>query len=353
MSLYNIEFFKPDFAYRDNVQVQDISYEFDYLSLQKNKLKVRNVSVSRGDYIRISKGNRKIFGIVTGVSESDTITIEYMSILSVFDTNVYADVLSVMSATASPLENWIADTIKNLFVENSDPLQNISGLELSVSSYTVGKKNLGYDSNIFNMYELLTKALTQHDIVVDVDVDIQNKAIKMSVGKRKTEKKHIEADLPNVLDKEFSIEKGNEAVNKVMVINEENQSEQISFFLLSDGTVTDEAEDTGRITPVIFENTFITVDDDETFADVAHDEALSILIPDEYDNYISITIENDDSLVKPDEWLIGQKAVIIHNGYEYHTILTGIEIKNRTKLMFGAVRKELTKKLKRRKPYGR
>lgn len=351
MSLYNIEFFKPNFAYRSSVQVQDISYEFDYLSLSKNKLKVTgNVNTDRGDYIRISKGNREIVGIVTGVSESDTITIEYMNFLSIFDVNVYADVLSVINEAASPLEHWIANTIQSLFVKNADPLQNISGLELGVSSYTVGKKNLGYDSNIFNLYELITKVLTQHDIVVDVSVDMQNKVIKMSVGKRKTDEKHIEADLPNVLDKEFSIEKGNEAVNKVIVVNEDNQSEQISYFLLSDGTVTNEADNMGRITPVVFESTFITVDDEEIFAEKAYDEALSILMPDEYDNYISITVSNDDSLVKSDEWIIGQKAVIFHKGYEYHTILTGMEInKNRTKLMFGAVRKELTKKLKRRK----
>lgn len=353
MSLYNVEIFKPDYSYRSSAQIQDISYEYDYLSITNNKIKLQDVDVSRGDYIRITKGSRKIFGIVKGVSDSDTVTVEYMSILSMFDTNVYANVLSIISAINSPLEDWIINTIKENFVQNSDALQNIKGMELISTSETLGKKKLGYDSNIFNLYELITKALTQHAIVIDADINITDKVIALTIGTRQTEEKHIEADLPNILGKEFSIEKGSEAVNKVIVVNEENQSIRRSYYLLADGTVSHIADEANRISPVIFDTVFITVADGESFTDKSYDEAVAKLVPDEYDNYISITVSNEDSLVKPDEWLIGQKAAIIHKGRVYHTILTGIKIDKRTTLMFGAVRKELTKKLKRRMLNGR
>lgn len=348
MSLYNVEIFKPDYTYRASAQVQEISYEFDYLSLQKNKIKLRNITAVRGDFIRIIKGSRKIFGLITGVSESDTVTIEYMSILSMFDIDIYADVLGLIASDSTVLEEWIANTIRKMFIENTDPLQNIPGMSINVISSTTGQKKLGFDSNIFNFYALITKALTQHGIVIDADLDVQNKNIVVTICKRKEDEKHIEADLPNVLEKELSIEKGREATNKMLLVNEDNQSEQTEYYLLKDGTVSNAADSIKRISPVILETRFVTVSRDDTFANKAYSEAISKLVPEEYDNYICITVENDDCLVKPDEWTIGQKAAIIHNGKEYHSMLTGIEIGKRTKLMFGAVRKELTKKLKRR-----
>lgn len=348
MSLYNVEIFKPDYTYRASAQVEEISYEFDYLSLQKNKIKLRNITAVRGDFIRIIKGSRKIFGLITGVSESDTITIEYMSILSMFDVDIYADVLSLISSESASLEDWIANTINSTFIKNADTLQNIPGMIIDTVTSTTGKKRLGFDSNIFNLYDLITKSLTQHGIVIDTDLDVQNKNIVVTICKRKDAEKHIEADLPNILDKELSIEKGREATNKMMLVNEDNTSEQAIYYLLQDGTVSNAPDSDKRITPVVLETKFISVSRNDTFADKAYSEAISKLVPGEYDNYICITVENDDCLVKPDEWLIGQKAVIIHNGKEYHSMLTGIDIGKRTKLMFGAVRKELTKKLKRR-----
>lgn len=348
MSLYNVEIFKPDFSYRSSTQAQDITYEFDYLSLSNNKIRLQNISAERGDYIRIAKGARKIYGVIKGVSESDTVCIEYVNILSLFDVNIYADIITFINDSTTFIEQWLAETIQSSFVANEDSLQNIYGMDVCVSSETMGKKKLKYDSNIFNLYELITNILTQHAIVVDVDIDVQNKRIIVEIGKHKVEERHIEADLPNVLDKEIAIEKGDEAINKMLIINEDNQSEQIAYYLLQDGTVSSIAEETDRISPVVFDTAFISISDDEVFADKAYDEAVSALTPEEYDNFISITVSNDDELVKPDEWIIGQKAAIIHKGKVYHSILTGIEIKKRTTLMFGAVRKDLTKKLKRR-----
>lgn len=353
MSLYKVEIFKPDFSFRSSTQVQDITYEFDYLSLSNNKIKLQNIFAERGDYIRITKGVRKIFGVIKGVSDSDTVCIEYVNILSLFDVNVYADIITFINDSTTFIEQWLAENIQSLFVTNKDSLQNIHGMEIRVRSGTMGKKKLKYNSNIFNLYELITNILTQHAIMVDVDIDVQNKKILVEIGKRMEEEKHIEASLPNVKDKEIAVEKGDEAINKILIINEDNQSEQIAYYLLQDGTVSSEAEETDRISPVVFDSTFITISDDEVFTDKAYDEAVSTLIPEEYDNFISITINNDDELVKPDEWLIGQKAAIIHKGKVYHSILTGIKIKKRTTLMFGAVRKDFTKKLKRRMKNGR
>ena len=68
----------------------------------------------------------------------------------------------------------------------------------------------------------------------------------------------------------------------------------------------------------------------------------------EYNNLIEIEVMNDDGLVQPQKLQIGQQATIIRNNTAYQTMLTGKKVSDTTILVFGAVRLELTKKLKRR-----
>ncbi|MBE5875645.1 MAG: hypothetical protein E7290_02005 [Lachnospiraceae bacterium] len=349
MNLYNIEIFTQEFAYRSGMQVSEIEYEFDYLALSKKKIKLQGVKAERGDFIRISKGSQRFCGIVDGVSDSDTKrVIEYKPILSLFDVNVYAD-LEVLKKESTSVEQWIADIITEIYVSSDDKLQNIAGLSVSAESSTIGIKTLGLTESISNLYEIMVNALLYHDIVVDADVDVQRKTISISLCKR-AGVRYIEADLPNVIEKEVSIKKNEEALNKLIVVNEENPSERLSYYLAVNGTIGNDIEEAQRITPVVFETKLVTVGDDEVFEDVALLEAVETLTPEKYDNLIEITLLADDELVKPLEWSIGQETVVLHKKKEYQTILTGMEIRKGTvKLVYGAVRRELTKKLKRRK----
>lgn len=349
MSLYNVEIFTQEFQYRSSMQVSEIEYEFDYLALSKKKIKLLGVDAQRGDFIRISKGNQRLCGIVDGVSDSDTKrVIEYKPILSLFDINVYVD-LEALKQDSTSVEQWIADIITETYISSDDALQNIAGLSVSAESSTKGIKTLGLTENVSNLYEIMTNALLYHDIVVDADVDVQRKTISIFLCKRDGVR-YIEADLPNVIEKEISIKKNEEALNKLIVLNEDNPTEKMSFYLSCDGMVSNTIEQEKRIIPVVFDTKLISVSDDENFADVAELEAVETLTPEKYDNLIEITVLMSDELVNPLEWSIGQETVVLSAKKEYHTILTGLEIKKGTvKLVFGAVRRELTKKLKRRK----
>ena len=122
----------------------------------------------------------------------------------------------------------------------------------------------------------------------------------------------------------------------------------MTYYLLQNGSITTDSNSNNRIIPVVNEIRSISLKKDETFESRAYQEALDKLVPEEYDNLIEITVESNDTLICPEEMQIGQKATILHNGIEYHTMLTGIERKDRIKLMFGTIRLELTKKMKRR-----
>ena len=66
-----------------------------------------------------------------------------------------------------------------------------------------------------------------------------------------------------------------------------------------------------------------------------------------YSNLIELTMANDDGLVKPERIEFGQEVDIISDGVTYRSILTGRERGKNTKLVFGTVRLDLTKILRR------
>lgn len=349
MSLYNVEIFTSDYEYKNSYQVQEVSYEFDYLSLANSKIKLPILEASRGDFIRISKKDFKVCGIIEGVSESDTnITIEFRHIMNIFDTNVWIDLETFKSPT-NPIEQILANKIKELFQTNEDALQNMKGLSIRLTTCNYGKKKIALEENINNLYEIIKLALIKHSVVLDMDIDVQAHGITLIIGQADKNEKYIEADLPNVLDRNVVIKKDSDSTNKLYVVNALNPEETIAYYLGKDGSIATEMAEENRIMPVIFDYTSVEPDEEESFEDLAYAEAIQELVQEEYDNLIEITVLNDDTLVEPSTWKIGDSAVIIHKGKEYHSILTGIKIeKNRTTLIFGAVRLELTKMIKRR-----
>ena len=66
-----------------------------------------------------------------------------------------------------------------------------------------------------------------------------------------------------------------------------------------------------------------------------------------YSNLIELTMANDDGLMKPEQMEFGQQVEIISDGVAYRSILTGRERGKNTKLVFGTVRLDLTKILRR------
>lgn len=342
--VYMVEIFKPNFDYRSSTQVSDIDIEIDYLSITKNKIQMVEIEAVAGDYIRISTTENEIDGIITGVStKKNKTTITYKSFMDIFDIEIKVDITELATKT---LEGFISDLIVANYITNSDTLQNILGLSVSILSGT-GGATLDITSNITNLYKnIVYPALLQYNIVIDFAISTQQKKILCSITKNIEANKVIECDLPNILSKNIDLGVTKESYNKVIVINEDNISQQEVYFLHPDNSIS--ATDSNRITPVIFQTVFTSISGTKTFSEVAYEKAVTILKPIEYNNLIEIEITNNDTLVNPLMLGIGQTVTIISAGMSYNSILTGKKIGKTTTLIFGAVRKELTKKLKRR-----
>lgn len=351
MSLYNVELFKKDFSYVSSYQSSTLSYEYDYLSISSNKLqfpKAANAIVAeRGDYIRITDDTDTFFGIVDKVTDSDTYyTIMYKPFLSLFDTNMYMDRETLKTQS---LEQWIKAAVEPYFADSGDALQDLNHVNITAASETMNA-SLDSESNIENLYELLKTALSRYDVSVAIDIDIASGTVNITIGRTSMPERIIEADLPNILSKEFTLTNSSKAsINKLYIINEKDENERLVYYLTNAGTIKLDAADSERVAPVLFDTVYASAESDGTFAEAAYEKALTELSTG-YDNLIELTVMKSDNLIKPDTWHIGDLARIIREGRQYESILTGKRYDEQTvTLMFGSIRLELTKKVKKEK----
>lgn len=342
--IYTIEIFTKDFIYKSSMQISDINYEIDYLDVVKSKVKIPLINVEASDYIRIESKNVSISGIVVDTEEKNTyIIITYRDFMSILDVNVLADASQL---TTKSMETFIGDLITSNYIANADTSQNILGLSVVKNTSTTGTV-LVFKSNIVNFYkDIVYSAFIQYNIVVRFALDFQNKNVVCTIEKNTDSVLIIEADLPNIIEKNIELGIKEESINKLIIINEDLQTEQVAYFLHDDDTISTVDEE--RIEPVVFNTVFVTVSDSSTFAETALAKAITTLTATKYNNLIELTVINDDELTSAKTMKIGQNVQIYNGNNIYNTVLTGKEVKKTTTLIFGAVRNELTKKLKRR-----
>lgn len=342
---YNVEIFTPAFEYRSSAQVEYLKHKFDYLDIEKSGIDLPGIlEAERGDWIRITRGEFSAEGIVSEViGKENSVELEYKPFHKILDIDVY---MNPEALTIRTMEQWLADLIRDTYVINEDKLQNISGLEVKVTSGHYGAALADYEEGIHNLFDVSVSAFLSYGIVCEFEMNIQRKKLTLTIGSREMQKRTIEADLPNVLKKTVLVKEASETTNKLVVYNQEDYTQKIIYYRDRSDRIT--TLDTNRMVPVVCESVAVKVGN-KTLEEVALSRAENKLKPSRYDNLIELKVQVDDELIQPEKLKIGQQVNVIHNGKNYHTVYTGMEYeKELITLIFGAVRLELTKTLKRR-----
>lgn len=359
MQPYNVEVFGRDFALIQHYNAGDVNYSYDYLSMTENTaIMPYNENVKRGQYIRLENGTRSYFGVISGldvgsIAEGYT-EIRYKPFLTVFDAPVVFDTnWQPGSGSASPisLEEVIARLIKQYWINNADASANIPGMTVTTISRTTAWglhltsdiKELHY--TIINFYDVvLQRALTKYQIGVYVTPDVKEGTITVQVGRRETGVFYIEADLPSVIDRKIVLNSTTVDSNKLTVYSAEDFVTNMIFYKHTDGSYDRQNRD--RIVPVIAAIQTVTPSQETPFAVGAQLAADRLFDSDTYSNLIEIEVLNEDDLVLPSTLTIGQIVSVITQGSSYPSIMTGVHVGATTRLVFGTVRVELTKRLR-------
>lgn len=356
MKPYNVEIFTPTFQMVGNTNVDSIEYKEDYLSGDENSITILPMKgISKQDYIRISRNGEEYAGVITeityGTDKSKKLQqISYKPFMELFDTDILFD---VNEQGVGYLEDYICRVITETFIENEDEKQNIKGLSVTATTHTpdwyyhITPSDSGGHYNIVNLLDsIIIPALEKYSVVVETQLDIQNRRINVSVGRAGTGTVLIEADLPNILSKALTIRSVSADTNKLILYNSSDYTEKKVYYLHASDLGYD-AKDEDRITPVVTQMRAVNVEEDQSFDSVAQGEAHNVFANLSYSNLIELTMLNEDTLVKPESLHFGQVVKVLSGGVEYTSILTGKERGKCTKLIFGTVRLDLTKILRK------
>ena len=326
--LYKIEIFERDYTFRSFAPIEQPEIEYDYLTIQKTQVTCKSITASKGDFAHITDSTGAVVyqGIVDDTDTKKTgVTLQLQPLLALFDTDIYFD-----RTQSARVENFLKSAIIANFSASGDEEQNISGLTVETTSDTRGALNL--KDNIHNLYE----------IMVNVELRPQRKQLAVTIG-RQTATATIEADLPAIVEKSIIIGDSYGQLNKLTLVNEDNEAEQATYYLQQSGSVS--TSNTNRITPVFFGFDFVSVGTDETFAGAAYAKAYDKLAAQKYDNLIEVTAETGSGILPP-SLALGTEITVRSGGDVYQTILTGYSRTERlTTLTMGCVRADLTKRL--------
>lgn len=352
MQPYNVEIFDRSFNLIQHYNIESIDYSFDYLSIQENVILVPfNSQVKKGDYVRIKNDVHEYVGYVSSLSVDESVegftNVGFRPLMGLFDTEI---LFTVSDQNSGALEDYLKNKITQYFISSSDTSQNIYGLTVETISQTTGwnfyitEETEGTGRAIVPFMTLIQAALTKYSVVLFIDVDFQAKNISCKIGTKNIASFTIEADLPSVISRSVIVNQNKSDINKLVIYNKANLSSNVTYYLHPDDTY--DTTDTNRITPVIYDMISVSAPSGGTFQQAAAEAAAKQFGNNKQSNLIEIVILNDDTLANPQNLEIGQLVTVITNGTSYGSILTGYEIADVTKLIFGTIRLDLTKILK-------
>lgn len=361
---YRIEVHRKDFSYVAHFFLDSVSLVDDYLSPDENLIEVPVTNeIERGQWIHIVRDGFQFFGIISSTRHDVEITtIGFKPFNSIFAYPVLFDTtLQVTGNTQQSLEQTIANLITTNWKNSSDTTLRLSSLDITTTSTTrrwtfyIEPDSDTTDYAIVELFDgLIRPAMEQYYIAVNATPNFYTHRIAVTIGKVTqfgNTPYAFEADLPNVMSKNIGVYTDTNVINKLVVYNADDYSDVLVFYKHPDGSF--DLDDTNRMYPVVYDIETARESETLTFEYAAFDRAISRFILDGDSNLIELTYLQNDSLTSNFELVYGRSVVVHSRDKEYHTILTGVETdESAIKYIFGVVRVDLTKTMKRRKYNG-
>lgn len=384
MQPFNVEIFDRDFNFIHNYTIESIEYHEDYLALPETVVFMSfNENVKRGNYITVYNDEERFSGIITSVTASAKyggfMNVGFKSLIAVFRAsfrlfvNKGTDITTY--AQTHSLESFISQYITQIYVNGRYPNYEVDdelkipGLSVTTISNTLNW-NLGlvsdmeYDSDGATMIsmidDLIMPAMEKYKIALYIDFNFKAKTISIQIGIKNNNPITIEADLPNVLNVTYNTKDYKDDVNTVYTKcntsdwNVDPVFDDPLWYKHSDGTWSQDP--TGRILPPVYAELYYNSNVEAynpnvgTPPRVGGQDFMQMLVQEfggtNDDNCIELTVANSDPLATM--FKLGDAVNIIINDTIYTSIYTGKDKTNVTKLIFGTIRLDLTKILKRR-----
>lgn len=354
MTRYRAEIYDPSFNFISFGAVSSKDIRIDYLVEDTSSVELSAIVVAHvNDYIAIrEEGQIYFYGVVSNVSyEKNKTKISFVHFMKYLSVDVMEDV-SVFETKSA--EEWLHDRLLDLY-DGTDTEQNISGFSCSYESETMidylseaSEPGQMESINIFNFVQSL---LQKYGIMLTWTVDFAAKTVEVSIDTIDDSNVWtLKLGLADTPDYDIDIHSIEGSFNKIKYYNTEDNTNTVTYYLHSDGTVDSDGS-SNRLSPVTYTEKTASPDTTEgqekTFEEVALLDAETSMLNTDFNHEIIVTF-NTESKLMPVGGLGQLYNLVTPEGVVYNTILTGFEQVNvkYVKMVFGYVRTSLTTILK-------
>lgn len=323
-----------------SITFDDVEIVVDYLLEKKTKIKtnIENNGVELQD-IMLFRESQQI-AKVTDVRESTDFECVFGVNVLNFETFIKDGVM-----TSIDIETTIGELLIEYWTNNDDSKINLPVSYITTST-TDGDLKF-FDVEINSFQRILERAINKYSIVAELSLDLVNLTLIVTIGVKELANL-VSIRLSDPFIAEYKLNITDTVYNKLLLYNKDEFEvvSKKSFYLLTDGSVTEDESDINRFDPVIEK-----VDEVED-SDFNLEYATGRLQGLQYNNEIKLTIAT--KLLNPQHPIVSLKVgdfiSIYADETELKSQITKFEIKNTTGLITytcGFGRNSLTDKLKR------
>lgn len=339
---------RTTFRYKDNAYVSsEFEIVLDSVVKQKSNFTVNKEEIKAevGDVAVLKEGRLSYVGIVQSITLNDDRT----SKVQLNDFKELFNIKVPISSFTGNVCQLLADTIRKAFIANSDERQNLKYLKVKAASDVEG--SLAYDEDtLINIEDLIETITKTYGAVIKYQVNFVRgrfSDIEITI----VEETHIvklRHDLKAISGLKIKESEEN-VVNKCIFYpkeENENHKKEVEYYLLTDGTITTDKDDSRRYPYVNVESEFYSDDDYEKLEGKAKEK----LIKSSSDHQITFDLDVTNNVFVPLGNIFVGYFVEFHAPKKtYSTMLTQIKYKNTFSsctLTLGEQRTSLTDRIK-------
>lgn len=267
MELYILS--KYDLSILSVCKVSNYEINLDEETNAKSTFEImKTEGLQEGNFIVVNGLYRQFLFVIPrdGISTekgSDLVTVTALDISNIFDRKVIEKNKDTM--TTNSIEQFIANTMSENFVNSSDAILNINYIDIYWHTNTKGSVATNAENGLYNFHTFLTNCRQYKNIYTDFK--FENGRLKIDIAYKSESTELIDTTLPEVTDYNKIHEENVTA--KVQVYIRETGTEY-NLYLKTDRTTTTNKDDPNRATGKI---EVISVETE----DMAAEEALNVM----------------------------------------------------------------------------
>ena len=233
-----------DFSIKDIVEISDYEITIDEETNANSIIKVLKETTAKDrDVVAVKRDNEVIYwGKIEQINNEDgkqlyEYTLKYIT--NIFNQDVILKEENLIKTTG--IEDFIAKTIEDNFIENEDTFLNKEYLQLDVKTHTTKQTTVSnVQDNIYNLHAYMTNCTQNYNIVYSFSV--LNGQLIISIEQKETKKELIDINAQAISNYTEVFEKS--VVAKVTVLTKEEG--EYNLYLLNDRTTTTDKTNENR-----------------------------------------------------------------------------------------------------------